>query len=414
VSPRTVFAPYVRLFDVPGARSFAPSAAVARLPIATLGLGAVLLIAAETGSYGLAGAVAGTLALTGSLAGPVWARAMDRRGQGAVLRVATLGYVCLGLVFAVAVVAEAPRWSWFLLAAATGSCAPNIGSLIRARWAYALSDDERRRQTAFAFESVVDEVVFVVGPPLVTFLAALVAPPAGFLTGLLLGAGGSLWLAGLRDSEPPPHTPDPAATVSRWAVLSPAVLVVAVSYLAVGTVFGAMDVVVVGFADAEGSPAMAGVALAAYAAGSLVAGLAYGVAPLPGTLATRFVACALFFGLAAQGLLLVGSLPGLVAAAFAAGLAIAPVLVAGLTFVESRMPRSAVNEGLAWTSTGLTLGVTAGAAVAGVAVDVWGAETAFAVPAAAAGLAALLALLGIPLLRRPARVVPAPVPGSTA
>ena len=40
-----------------------------------------------------------------------------------------------------------------------------------------------RRQTAFAFESVVDEVVFVVGPPLVTFLATLINPPVGFLTG---------------------------------------------------------------------------------------------------------------------------------------------------------------------------------------------------------------------------------------
>lgn len=401
MSPRTVFAPYAQLFEVPGARSFAPSAAVARLPIATLGLGAVLLVAGETGSYGLAGAVAGTLALFGSLAGPLWARAMDRRGQSAVLRVATLAYLVLGLVFVTAVVAGAPRWSWFVLAALTGCCAPNIGSLVRARWAFALSDDERRRQTAFAFESVVDEMVFVVGPPLVTLLAALIVPPAGFLAGLLLGVAGSLWLSGLRDSEPPVSAPDPDVTVSRWAVLSPAVLVVAVSYLAVGTVFGAMDVVVVAYADVEGAPVMAGVALAAYAAGSLVAGLVYGVAPLRGTLAARFIGCAVFFGIAAQGFLLVDSLAGLVVTAVVAGMAIAPVLVAGLTFVESRMPRSAVNEGLAWTSTGLTLGVTAGAAVAGLAVDVWGAETAFVVPAGAAALAALLAVLGAPLLRRP-------------
>ena len=41
---------------------------------------------------------------------------------------------------------------------------------MRARWADALPDPAQR-QTAFAFESVVDEVVFVVGPPLVTLLA---------------------------------------------------------------------------------------------------------------------------------------------------------------------------------------------------------------------------------------------------
>ncbi|MCV2490090.1 MFS transporter [Geodermatophilus sp. YIM 151500] len=404
MSPRTVFAPYVRLFAVPGARSFAPSAAVARLPIATLGLGAVLLLAAETGSYGLAGTIAGTIALFGSLAGPAWARAMDRRGQGRVLRLATVGFLASGTAFLAAVLAGAPLWSWFALAALTGSCEPNIGSLVRARWAFALAHDERQRLTAFAFESVVDEVVFVIGPPLVTLLAALIAPPAGFLTGLLLGVSGALWLSTLRASEPPVHPPESDGRGRRAAALDPAVLVVGVAYLAVGTVFGAMDVVVVGFADEQDVPVMAGVALAAYASGSLVAGLAYGVARLPGTLAARFLGCALFFGGAAQGLLFVASVPGLIAAAFVAGLAIAPVLVAGMSLVETRVPRSAVNEGLAWTSTGLTLGVTAGAAVAGVAVDAWGAEGAFAVPAGAAALAALLAVVGTPALRLRPRV----------
>lgn len=166
--------------------------------------------------------------------------------------------------------------------------------------------------------------------------------------------------------------------------------------MAAGVVFGAMDVVVVGFAEAQGQPAAAGGVLAVYAAGSLVAGLVFGVLPLPGALPTRFVACAVV----AQTLPAVRSLDWLVPAAFLAGAAIAPLLISGMSLVESRVQRSALNEGLAWTSTGLTLGVTAGAAVAGAAVDAWGAETAFAVPAAAAGLAGLLAVAGTGVLRR--------------
>ena len=141
-------------------------------------------------------------------------------------------------------------------------------------------------------------------------------------------------------------------------------------------------------------------ALAAYAGGSLVAGLVYGVVRLPGTLVSRYVACVVFFGLAAQVLLTVGSLPVLIATGFVAGLSIAPVLVSGMSLVESRVPRSALTEALTWVVTGLTLGVTAGSAVAGAAVDRWGAETAFAVPAAAAALSAVLAFAGLPLLRR--------------
>lgn len=407
MSPRTVvaprlFGPYARLFAVPGARRFTLAGWVARLPAPMLGLGCVLLVERETGSYGLAGSVSGVLALSYGLAGPQWGRAMDRRGQGRVLRRAMVAFAATGVAFAVSVVLGAPSWIWFLLAAATGASGPNIGSLVRARWSAAL--DPAGRQTAFAFEAVADEVTFVLGPPLVTLLATLVAPPVGFLTGIVSGVGGGLWLAAQRDTEPPPQ-PVGAGGPRRWrSVLTPSLLVVVVAYLAVGAVFGSLDVVVVGFAEAEGTPALSGAALAMFAGGSLVAGLVYGLAPPPGTLAARFVGTAVAFGLAAQLLWGVGSLPVLIGCGFLAGLTIAPVLVSGTSLVESRVAPGVLTESLAWTITGLTIGVTAGSALAGAAVDAWGAEDAFAVTALAAALAALLAVAGAPLLRRPAEV----------
>jgi len=398
VSARTVFRPYARLFDVPGSRTFSFAGWLARLPMPILGLGTVLLVEGQSGSYALAGAVAGTLALVGSVSSPQWARAMDRRGQGAVLRCAFTGYLIFGTAFVAAVVLDAPLWAWFALAGATGGCGPNVGSSVRARWAHAL--DPERRQTAFAFESVVDEVVFVIGPPLVTLLATLINPPIGFLTGVLIGFGGGMWLSRLRSTEPPVHPPQPGGSAARSVLLVPTVLFVSTVYLAIGCVFGAMDVVVVAFADAQDAPALAGVALAFFAGGSLVAGLVYGVARLPGSLASRYVGCAVFFGVALQLVLTVGSLPVLIVVGFVAGLSIAPVLVSGTSLVESRVARSALTEALTWIVTGLTLGVTVGSAVAGAAVDRWGAEAAFAVPATAAALSALLALAALPLLRR--------------
>jgi MFS family permease len=392
VSPRTIFSPYVRLFAVPGSSAFSFAGWLARLPMPILGLGAVLLVEGETGSYGLAGAVAGTLALVTSLVSPQWARAMDKRGQGVVLQVAFTGYLVFGVAFVAAVVLGTPQWSWFVLAGLTGASGPNVGSVVRARWADALDAD--RRQTAFAFESVVDEVVFVIGPPLVTLLATLINPPVGFLTGVVIGFCGGIWLSRLRDTEPPVHAVEVDAPRRRSALRNVTVLLVAIVYLAVGGVFGAMDVVVVAYAEEEGAPALAGLALAVYAFGSLVAGLAYGVVRLPGSLAARFIGCAVFFSVAAQLLFAVDSLVSLVPVAFLAGLAIAPVLVSGMSLVESRVSRSALTEALTWVVTGLTLGVTAGSAAAGAAVDAWGAETAFAVPAVAAALAGVLALAG--------------------
>lgn len=397
VAPRTLFGPYLRLFAVPGSRSFSLAGWVGRLPAPMLGLGAVLLVEGETGSYGLAGAVSGALALMYALAGPQWARAMDRRGQGPILRIAMIALAVSGVAFVTAVSTGASRWSWFLLAALTGAAAPNIGSMVRARWAALL--DPAGRQTAFAFEAVADEVVFVVGPPLVTLLATLLAPPVGFLTGIAFGVVGGLWLAGQRNTEPPLHPFDTAAPRRRRSVVTPALLVVTTTYLAVGGLFGAIDVVVIGFAEEEGAQALSGLVLSVFAGGSLVAGLAYGLARLPGTLAARFVGTAVAFGLAGQLLWGVGSLPALIGCGFLAGLTIAPVLVSGTSLVESRVAPGVLTESLAWTMTGLTVGVTAGSALAGAAVDAWGAERAFAVPAMAAAVAGLLSLLGAPLLR---------------
>ena len=347
MSPRSVFSPYARIFAaVPGSPAFSLAGWLARLPMPILGLGAVLLVEGETGSYGLAGAVAGTLALVGSLVSPQWARAMDRRGQGVVLRVAFTGYLVFGVAFVAAVVlgraavvVVRPR------RADRRAADPNIGSIVRARWADAL--DAERRQTAFAFESVVDEVVFVVGPPLVTFLATLINPPVGFLTGVVIGFGGG-------DVAVPAagHRAAGAARPTRTAPRRASALLQrhgaarrASSTSPSGAVFGAMDVVVVAYAEAEGAPAMAGVALAVYAGGSLVAGLVYGVVRLPGGLAARYVGCAVFFAVAAQLLFAVDSLVSLVAVGFLAGLAIAPVLVSGMSLVESRVPRVGAHRG---------------------------------------------------------------------
>ncbi len=405
MSPRTFFRPYRALFAVPGARPLVAAGLLARLPMPMVGLGTVLLVAAQSGRYGLAGAVSGTGVLAYSVLSPRWAQAMDRRGQGSVLRWTMAGYLGFGVAFVVAVVVGAPVWSWFVLSAVGGGCGPSIGSVIRARWAHAL--DVPERHTAFAFESVLDEVVFVTGPILVTLLATLVAPPAGILTGLVVGAGGGLWLAAQTSTEPPVQPADDGTPRRRSALLEPVVLGVAVPYLAIGTVFGAMDVVVVAFAKAQGAPAAAGLVLALFAGGSLVAGLVYGALHLPGTLVSRYVGCAVLFTVAVQLVLVVGSLAVLVPVAFAAGLTIAPVLVSGLSLVESRVSRGALTEALAWTTTGLTLGVTAGSPVAGAVVDAFGARAGFVVPSVAAALAGVLALAGAPLHRRAAEVRPA-------
>ena len=243
----------------------------------------------ETGSYGLAGAVSGTLR-AGLLASP--ARSGPGRWTGAarapVLRLVHGRASCvIGRRLrrrrrrrraALDLVRSSPR--------STGACGARTsarwcGPGGRTRWTPA------QRQTAFAFESVVDEVVFVVGPPLVTLLATLIAPPVGFLTGLRRRRRSAAcgWPR-QRSTEPPVHR---ARGRARRAAVGRAradrARRGASRTWPSARVFGAMDVVVVGVRrGARARRRWPGVALAAYAGGSLVAGLVYGLARLPGTL----------------------------------------------------------------------------------------------------------------------------------
>jgi predicted MFS family arabinose efflux permease len=394
----SLLGPYGPLLRTPGGAAFSGAGLLARMPISMTGIGAVLLVSAETGRYGLAGVTAGVLAMSFTLVSPLVARLVDQLGQARVLRPALVVWAVSGSAFVLAVQGGWPSWSWLVLAALFGASGPNVGSMVRARWAAVLGDPARR-QTAFAFESVVDEVVFVTGPPLVTLLATSIAPQVGLATALVIGVVGGVLLASLRGTEPVPGgTPEHGA--STRVLRDPGLVVVALTYVAIGTVFGAMDVVVIGYSEAEGAKQLAGVVLAVYAAGSLVAGLVYGAVRWPGTLPTRFLVTCTLFGAAGLGFLLVDSLLLLSVLAFLAGLTIAPVLVSGMSLVESRVPRSSLTEGLAWTTAALTLGVTIGASVGGHAVDVWGAREAFRVQTAAGLASVLLAAVGFLSLRR--------------
>jgi MFS family permease len=398
-SVRDVLSPYREVLSVPGAMAFSSAGLLARLPMAMIGIGIVLLIERSTGSYTLAGALAASFAVVHAGAAPVVARLVDRHGQRRiVLPAITLHGVGL-LALLLLSNAGAPVWSMVLATAVAGSGFPSIGSLVRARWSAVLGGTPRLH-TAFSLESVLDEVIFVIGPPLVTVLATVVSPSVALVSTLVLLFTGSLILLAQQATEPPrpgPGTEESAGTVApvRLAVLrKPAVLVVVVALTAVGAVFGTVEVVTVAFADEVGRPAMAGPVLAAYAAGSLLAGLAYGAVDWRIPLGARFVAGCGLMAVTLVPLPFVGSLAGLTAVVTLAGGAIAPTLIAGFAVVERAVPPRRLTEGLTWLSTGLGIGLAVGSSLAGRLVDTSGTGPAYGVAVAGGVTAMLVALLG--------------------
>ncbi|MEV5171897.1 MFS transporter [Streptomyces flaveolus] len=403
---------YRRLFRLPGTRAFTTGNLLARLPMGMFSVSAVVMIAGSRGSYALAGAVTAVGLAATALAGPWLARLVDRHGQARVALPATVVSVLGSLVLLLCVRYDAPDWTLFAAYAGTAAT-PNIGGLSRARWAHLLRDEPAALHTANAFEQAADELCFMLGPVLASFLTGTFFPEAGTLTGAALLLAGMLLFLTRRATEPPPVPRSQGPSPLR----SPGIPPLLACFTATGAVFGSMEVVTIAYADAQGHRAAAGAVLALQAAGSCAAGLVYGARKPAGA---RFSWClAAMAGLMTLPWLAAAtrSLPVLAAALLVAGMATAPTMVTAMTLVQRRTPADRLNEGMSLMVTGLLTGIACGSATGGWAAEHLSPTTAYAAPLAAATLAlGLAALTGAGRVReRPGRARPAtthPQPGA--
>ncbi|PWJ53204.1 Major Facilitator Superfamily protein [Quadrisphaera granulorum] len=403
--------PYREVLRTPGAPAFVAAGLLARLPISMYGLIYVFLIEDATGSYGAAGAVAACASIASALGAPVLSRLVDRHGQARVAIPALTVHTAGILIVLAATALSAPVLVIGLAAALAGASFTSWGSLVRARWAWALRDDSGRLHPAFSLESVLDEVTFTVGPPLATVLAVTVSPSVALGTALAATVLGGTALVVQRSTQPP-VTKKAAPTAATEATAAGAartlsatrgmissmvgvmeyggIRALALAFVATGVVFGSVEVIAVAFTAERGAPAAAGVVLALYSIGSLLAGLVFGAITWRGSLPRRFRLGAVGMAVLIAPVATSGSIPVLAATLFLSGLAISPTLISGNALVAELVPARQLTEGLAWIGTSLGLGVSLGAAFAGRFIDSAGSQTALLLPVVAAAVAALV------------------------
>ena len=395
-----VASPYLDILRRPGAARFTAAAFIARMPISMVALGIVLMISDLRGSYAMAGLVAAAYTVSSALLNPLGSRAVDRWGQSRVVRLLVTLHATTLLLLAFAAVRGSGTLLLLALATVAGASQPATGALVRARWAHLLGTDQRLR-TAFAFEGVLDELIFVVGPPLATFLAVAVSAPAPVIAAAALVSVGSVLLLVQRSTEPP-------ISLSRHATRGnplrrTGVASVLIVLLAIGSVFGSVDVAIVAIADAADQRVVAGVLLAIYAAGSMISALILGSRSagssdhrLPRVLLLASVALVVV----TVPLLLRPDLGVLGLLMFLAGLAVSPVLITGFSLVEALVLPAQITEGLSWAISSIGLGVAASAAGTGWLIDQSGPEAGFLVTVGSAVLVAMAALAGHGRVRR--------------
>jgi len=284
--------------STPGAMRFSIPGVIARMPISMDSLALIFIVVAVSDSYALAGALSATASVFMAIATPHWSRVADRIGQSAMLvRVIPIKVVGLSL-FTVLVLNDAPVWTWFVSIIIAESMSVNTGGLVRRRWLHILSpdktstaEDEQDRHlvnTAYSFEAIMDEVVFILGPIIVTACATTIAPAAGIISGIIFVLIG-VPLFVLQKSTEPPAAPkriiDPHPAVIRNKRVQAVVLVTTL----LGGFFGSIAIVTVAYADQRREESMSGVLLAVWAFGSGIAAIINGTIKWKLSSASRFL-----------------------------------------------------------------------------------------------------------------------------
>jgi MFS family permease len=407
---------YLDLLKIPGAAAFCAAALVARGGGAMTGIGTVMMVSGIYRSYGLAGAISASNVIAWAVGTAVLSHLVDRFGQRRVMLPAALASAATLAVMVALGALRTPAWMLFAPAIISGATGGAPGAMVRARW-HLVVRSPRQLHTAFALESTLDELCFVIGPVAATFLATQVAPSAGLVAPVILGAGGALWFYSLRATEPPVLD----AKAARGAVqpqgggapgprgrrglilLFPGVAAVALVTAMVGALFGACDVTVVAATEAWGVKQLSGVALGAFSLGSAAGGLAYGTRNWVSSVARRWVICLGLLSVACVAILFAGSPLSLSLVGFAAGLAVAPTMINLNALMQSLVPLHRLTEGLAWVGTAVGVGVSVGASLAGQLIDQVGYRAGFAAMAAAGLLGTALALASARPVARSAR-----------
>ncbi|MFE7380807.1 MFS transporter [Streptomyces zhihengii] len=394
---------YGQLLRTPGAWTFLLPGFAARQPFAMLTIGIVLLVQHTTGSYGSAGAVAAVTGVSMALFAPQSGKLADRFGQRAVLVPGVVLHTVSVSVLTTLALTGAPLWALFAAAVPTGASVPQIGPMVRARWAARLQGSPLL-PTAAAFESVTDEFTFVVGPVLATALCTGVHPAAGLIAEAGLTLIGGLLFAAQRRTQPAHGNALAAERAERVSALSvPGVRVLAVAFLGIGAVFGGMQVSLTAFTEEIGNPGMNGLLYGLFAAGNMLAGVAVGAVAWKSGPRRRLVVGYSALALTASLLWTAHSAAVLGALGLVVGLCIAPALISGYTLVEALVPASARTEAFTWLTGAVALGQAAAVTVAGQLADAHGASTGFLVPL----VGTALALMTLLLLR--SRLTPPPV-----
>ncbi len=385
------FARYVALLEPRDLRQTIAASMIGRLPIGITGLAILLLVQTATASFALGGAATAAYVVGLALMAPVLGRVIDRRGPRSTLQVCAVAFPAALLLLIAAVDRADAAWSVLLYAGLAGAAFPPITVCMRTYFRQRLRNDELLT-AAYSLESVLIELIFIVGPLLVALFVALASAAAAVMFAAACGLIGTLLF--LRAPPLLAWRIEPQSKPSLLGPLTEAgflpLIAVIVCY---SMAFGLLEVGFTAYATEAGNVALAGVLLGLMSAGSALGGLAYGSRSWRLPLARQF---SLMLALMGAGLAILAlpwsPLPFALWSLFA-GVVMAPALIMQSMLVAKTARSDQMTEAFTWSTSALLSGAGAGVALGGALLERHASPAAFGAGAAVALLAAAGAYL---------------------
>ena len=377
---------YGKILSVRKAYAFEVAALAMRFYTFSFSIGTITMLTLAGYPFFQAGTVASVLAISGLVFGPIVSRAIDRHGQSKVLPVAC-SIVVLGSVIVIAgVLLDGPDIPLYIGAILMGF-SPTPGALARTRWTYLIETDPEVGEiidlrSAYAYEGILDDLGFTLGPPTSIAISAAIAPVAGVVTTTVCYALGALVLIRAKGSEPEVGwgvDAEAAQSNRKRSVLtfSPLVRIVFAMMLCVGAFFGIFDSATIALAQQTDQTPLASVFMMLSGAISMFGGFVFGMLRNTPSRARLLIITAILVGCGYACMVFIDSIVSLFVIGLIASVFYAPFLISENAAVESAVPPTHLTEALTWIHIGGTCGMAFGPTLGGFLLDEFGITAAF-------------------------------------
>jgi MFS family permease len=371
---------YTELFTTPGAKRIASAGFIARMPIAMDTIAIILFVHSVDSRYAIPGSLTALAALTTVISSPLWSKVADHHGQRFVLKTAVPIRISAIIAFILLVKNGAPLWSWFLAIFIAESASLSIGSMTRRRWVHMIDKDKKDLlSTSYAFESLLDEFIYILGPIITTAIVAAIAPVAGLLLGVAFLVVGVPLIASHRASDPGIEHREIGEKL-KSVMRNKKLQAVAIPLTIAGGSFTAVNICVVAFSDEKGMKNISGLLLGIWAVGGAVSALVNGAITWKISHGARYIGYLVGMAVISLSFPFINNIYILGLALFLQGLCIAPLLPNGLPIVTNSVAASQMTHAITLVTAGIPLTGALSSFLSGRIIDSYGASTGLWLP----------------------------------